>query len=190
MAGLSYERIRHTLNSIAEGGHRYGYSTQHVIDAEDAWLGTWANDHLYVMVQASLASAELGRTLIDVHAGGAYGAVPTQGLFQSLCTATWRFDYGGPWARNMPGDTVTYGWRSRLPSELFSESNLNDAFGFVLGMIDAFGRAAGTLANELSPPYGGYPSRADDPNAFKALLAGLLPPAETSVSSVQDEPIE
>ena len=178
MAGLSYERIRGTLNSIAEGGHRHAYSTQIVINTEDTWLGTWANDQLYVVVQASLASPELGRTLIDVHAGGAYGAAPAQGLFQSLCTATWRFDYGGPWARNMPGNTVTYGWRSRLPSELFGESNLSDAFGFVLGMIDTFGIAAGTLANELIPFYGGYLSRADDPNAFSALLAGLLPPPD------------
>jgi hypothetical protein len=185
MAGLSYERIRHTLNLVTEDGYRYGYSTQHVINEEDTWLGTWANDHLYVMVQASLANPELRRTLIDVHAGGAYGAVPIQGLFQSLCTATWRFDYGGPWARNMPGDTLTYGWRSRLPSELFSESNLDDAFGFVLGMIDAFGMAAGTLANELIPLYGGYPSRANDPEAFKALLAGLLPHRATNVGSVQ-----
>jgi hypothetical protein len=179
MAGISYNRIREALDSIAGSGQRYGYSVQRVIDAEDTWLSTWSNDQVCVMVQAALAQPELdGRTLIDVHAGGAYAAAPAQGLFQGLCTATWRFDYGGPWARNMPGATVAYGWRSRLPSELFGESNHDDAFGFVLGMIDAFGMAAGTLAGELIPLYGGHPIRAGDPEAFRALLAGLLPPPE------------
>jgi hypothetical protein len=43
-------------------------------------------------------------------------------------------------------------------------------------MVDAFGYAAGTLANELIPQSGGTLSRATDPAAFPQRLAGILPP--------------
>jgi hypothetical protein len=76
----------------------------------------------------------------------------------------------------MPNNTVSYGWRSRLPSELFSDFNASDAFGFLLGMVDAFGYAAGTLANELIPQLSRTLSRATDPAAFPQRLAGILPP--------------
>ena len=117
-----------------------------------------------------------GRSLIDVHAGAAYGANRDGRLFEKLATATWRSDYGGPWARVNPNGTVAYGWRSRLPSELICDENRNDGFAFVLGMIDAFGAVGNTLASELIPEYGGRECREADPNAWPALLSGILPP--------------
>jgi hypothetical protein len=176
MAPLPYERFREILNQMAGGADRHGYRVANVIDADDCWLGTWANDFLYVIVQASLADPSLGRTLLDVHAGGAYGARPDRDLFQALATSTWRFDYGGPWARVSQDGQAAYGWRSRLPSELFAEANLSDAFGFVLGMVDSFGVAAATLANELLPVHGGRRCSDQDPDAWPPLLSGLLPP--------------
>lgn len=176
MAGLPYGAIRETLGLLSSGGAQHGYSTGVRIDSDDTWLGTWATDQLYVIVLASVAAPDPSRTLIDVHAGGAYGASPEAGLFEALCTATWRFDFGGPWARRLPDGSATYGWRSRLPSELFAEANRGDAFGFVLGMIDAFGAAAGTLADELIPQFGGAYVRESDPNAWGPLIAGVIPP--------------
>ncbi|MGA8744951.1 MAG: hypothetical protein WB507_03700 [Solirubrobacterales bacterium] len=177
MAGLPYHRFRETLNQLAADGGGHGYRVATVIDSDDCWLGTWANNDLYVIVQASLANPALDRTLIDVHAGSAYGARPAGELFEALATASWRFDYGGPWARSGPDGTAAYGWRSRLPSDLFSEDNLGEAFGFVLGMVDAFGHAAGTLAAELIPGHGGRRCSDQDPAAWPALLGGLLPPS-------------
>lgn len=178
MPGLPYPRFRDTLNMLAGDGDRFGYRISTVIDSDDCWLGTWANDDFYVLIQAMISDPALDRTLIDVHAGGAYGAQPSDGLFQALATASWRFDFGGPWARISPNGTAAYGWRSRLPSELFSEGNLSDAFGFVLGMVDAFGAAAGTLANELIPVYGGRRCFDQDPESWPPLLSGILPPQE------------
>lgn len=166
------------LTELASEAPRHGYRTSVAIDSDDTWLATWANDDLYVLVQAAIADARIGRSLIDVHAGGAYGARPNESLYEALATSTWRFDYGGPWARRMPDGLVSFGWRTRLPSELFSDGNASDAFGFLLGMIDAFGFAAGTLARELIPAFGGHLSRATDPYAFPNLLAGILPPQE------------
>lgn len=178
MSGLPYPRFRETLRQLAGQSDRYGYRVSTVIDSDDCWLATWANDDVYAITQASISDPALGRTLIDVHAGGAYGARPSERLFETLATASWRFDYGGPWARISPNRTASYGWRSRLPSELFSEANLSDAFGFVLGMVDAFGAAAGTLANELIPAYGGRRCSDQDPDSWPALLGGILPPQD------------
>jgi hypothetical protein len=178
MGGPSYSRIRETLTSLAGAGERYGYAIQQFMDTDDTWLATWANDRLYVIVQAAETASQPVRTLVDVHAGGAYGASPAPGLFQSLATATWRYDFGGPWARVLDDQSVAYGWRSRLPSDLFGEGDNRDAFGFVVAMIDEFGAVAGNLADELIPLYGGRASRANDPSAFGALIAGVLPPNE------------
>jgi len=175
MAGLPYPRLREVLMSLASDAPADQYRTSTVIDSDDCWLGVWANDGLYVLVQASVAEPALNRTLLDVHAGGAYGMNPRGELFQALATSSWRFDYGGPWAR-VRNDGAAFGWRSRLPSELFSEGNLSDAFGFVLGMVDAFGQACTVLADELIPQYGGKVCRDFDPNSWPALLSGLLPP--------------
>jgi hypothetical protein len=176
MSGLQYPRFRETLNQLAEGGARHGYRVSTPIDSDDCWLGTWANDDLYVIVQASISDPSINRTLLDVHAGAAHGARAEGELFEALATASWRFDFGGPWARIGSDGMASYGWRSRLPSELFSEGNLGEAFGFVLGMVDAFGAAASTLANELIPAYGGRRCLDEDPGSWPALLGGLLPP--------------
>jgi len=172
--GLPFPRIRETLNLLAGEGSPY-YAIQKVIDEDDTWLATFSSESLYVIVQAAIAAPELDRSLIDVHAGGAYAMHASGELFEAISIATWRFDYGGPWAR-VRADGATFGWRSRLPSEMFCEANVSDAFGFVLGMVDAFGMAAGTLAEELIPRFGGKPSRSDDPQAWPALMSGLLPP--------------
>lgn len=175
MAGLTYARFREVLTSLSAGAADQGYRTTTAIDSDDCWLGTWASDHLYVLVQASVADPALNRTLLDVHAGAAYGAQPRGELFRALATASWRFDYGGPWAR-VRGDGAAFGWRSRLPSELFSQENISDAFGFVLGMVDTFGHACRVLADELIPQFGGTRCRDYDPDSWPALLSGLLPP--------------
>lgn len=176
MAGLPYPRFREVLSQMAASGERHGYRVTTSIDSDDTWLGTWATDDLYVIVTASIAAPELDRRLIDVHAGAAYGARPDGGLFRALAIASWRFDFGGPWARLRPGDTVAYGWRARLPSELFTDANLSEAFGFVLGMVDAFGTAASTLADELIPLHGGHRISDRDPGSWQELLSGIPPP--------------
>lgn len=175
MTMLSYSRIREVLASILADGHSHGYRTSVAIDSDDCWLSAWATDDLYVLVQAAPSNAA-GRTLIDVHAGGAYAAQRHGDLFEALSTATWRFDFGGPWARVTPDGSVAYGWRTRLPSEIVCEANLSEAFGFILGMVDAFGHAATTLASELIPRHGGQLCRDHDAGAWRALLSGLLPP--------------
>jgi hypothetical protein len=173
MAGLAFASMRETLNLLADGGQ--AYEVTKVIDEDDTWLATFANESLYVLVQASLAHPQLNRSLIDVHAGGAYGMRPDGMLFEAIATSTWRFDYGGPWAR-IRDDGAAFGWRSRLPSELFCDANRSEAFGFVLGMVDVFGSAAEVLAEELIPRFGGRRIRVDDPQAWPPLLSGLLPP--------------
>lgn len=175
MGGLPFDTFRSTLNALAEGAPSE-YRVVTVMDESDTWLGTWATDNSYVLVMASLANQGLNRTLIDVHAGAAYGAETKGGLFHALGTASWRFDFGGPWARTHQNGTTAYGWRSRLPSELFCQQNMQDAFGFVLGMVDSFGIASATLAEELIPKYGGRRCFDHDPNAWPALLSGVLPP--------------
>lgn len=178
MAGVPYSRLREVLTLLASGAPRDQYRVSTAIDSEDCWLGVWANDGVYVLVQAAVAEPALNRSLIDVHAGAAYGMQPSRELFQTLATASWRFDYGGPWSR-VRQDGTAFGWRSRLPSELFSEGNLSDAFGFVLGMVDAFGQACNVLADELIPRFGGTRCRDYDPNSWPALLSGMLPPDTT-----------
>jgi hypothetical protein len=175
VAGLTLSEMRDTLTSLASEGPKYGYETTTQIDDDSTWLGTWANDGLYALVLASEATASLDRRLIDVHAGAAFAMETSGELFKALSTATWRFDFGGPWARVRP-DGVAFGWRSRLPSELIGHANLSDAFGCVLGMIDAFGEACNVLAAELVPQFGGRLCRSNDPEAWPALLSGVLPP--------------
>jgi hypothetical protein len=178
MAKLSYPRIRKALNDLAAneavGGR--SFSTAIAIDSDDTWLGTWSNEHMYVLVQASLADPTHNRTLIDVHACGAYGLMPDAELFETLTEATWRLDYGGSWSRRQPDGKVAFGWRARYPSELFHEENFAEAFGFLTGMIWEFGRVSLQLAEELIPRHGGFLARANDPNAWQALLSGILPP--------------
>jgi hypothetical protein len=178
MVKLSYPRIQKALNDLA--ADRYigntPFVTSVVIDSDDTWLGTWSNEHMYVLVQASLADPGHGRTLVDVHACGAYGLMPKPELFETLSEATWRLDYGGPWSRRLPDHRVTFGWRARYPSELFHEENFSESFGFLTGMIWEFGRVSFQLAEELLPLYGGVMCRAGDPDAWKALISGLLPP--------------
>ncbi len=180
MGGLSYPRFREILNPLADGAARRGYRIAKVIDEDDNWLATWANDQLYVIVQASVTDPGQNQTLIDIHAGGGYGAEPHGSLFQALATGTWRFDHGGPWARIGRDGTVAYGWRTRYPSEFFTEDNMKELFMLVLNMIDAFGYVAGTLANEFIPIYGGRRSHDEDPESWPALLSGLLPPQGVS----------
>jgi hypothetical protein len=120
-----------------------------------------------------------------VHAGGAYGVSHNPEVLEHLATSSWRFDYGGLWCRTYseatttptPG-TLNFGWRSRLPSELFTDANRSDAFGFLLGMVDTFGQASSILAAEVAPIGGGQRMRADDPQAWPALLGGMLPPED------------
>lgn len=184
-SGLPYPRFRETLKLLAEGGDQRGYHVTTAIDSDDCWLSTWANDDLYVIVQASLADPSLHRTLIDVHAGGGYGAEPHGSLFQALATATWRYDYGSPWARIEPSGKAAYGWRSRLPSVLFNETNIKEAFSYILGQVDAFGATAGTLASEFIPIYGGRRCHHEDPDSWPPLLSGLLPPQENESAPVR-----
>jgi hypothetical protein len=150
MGGLPYPQFREMLNLLAEGATRHGYRIAKVIDSDDNWLATWANDQLYVIVAASIAESGPNQTLLDIHAGGGYGAEPHGSLFQALATGTWRFDHGGPWARISRDGTV------------------------------AFGYVAGTLANEFIPIYGGRRSRDEDPESWPALLSGMLPPQGVS----------
>jgi hypothetical protein len=137
------------LNPLADGATRHGYRIAKVIDSDDNWLATWANDQLYVIVAALVAEQGPHQTLIDIHAGGGYGAEPDGSLFQALATGTWRFDHGGPWARIGRDGKAAYGWRARYPSEFFNEGNIKELFILLLNMIDAFGYVAGTLANEF-----------------------------------------
>lgn len=183
MGGLPYQRFREMLRLLAEGGGKHGYHVTTVIDSDDSWLGTWANDDLYVIVTATIIEESPDQTLLDVHAGGGYGAEAHGGLFQVLATATWRYDYGGPWARIGPDGKAAYGWRSRLPSVLFNETNIKEAFSYVLGQVDAFGTTAGTLASEFIPIYGGRRCHHEDPYSWPPLLSGLLPPQETEPTS-------
>lgn len=118
MTGLTYKGINAILSTLALGGGARGYRVTTVIDEDDCWLATWANDDTYAIVQASQYDKERDRTLVEVCAGGAYGAQPDGGLFQSLATSAGAYDFGGPWARVMSDGTTSYGWRSRLPSEL------------------------------------------------------------------------
>jgi hypothetical protein len=185
MGDLSYPHFRDTLNLLADGATRHDYRIAKVIDSDDSWLATWANDQLYVIVAASVAEDGPHQILIDIHAGGGYGAEPHGSLFQALATGTWRFDHGGPWARIGRDGTVAYGWRTRLPSEAFSEANKKEMFILVLNMIDAFGNVAGTLANEFIPIYGGKRSHDEDPESWPALLSGLLPPQGASPNPLE-----
>jgi len=175
---MSYDEIRETLKSMAVSGQERGYTTTEVLNDDVTWLGTWASNSRYVLLQATMVDPGLGRTLIDVHAGGAHGCQPAPALWQTLASASWRCDFGGPWARLLPGPTAAFGWRGRYPSELFHEANLPDAFGFIMGMIEIFGAAAEALADELIPSYGGYRCLAGDESSWGALLAGMLPQDE------------
>jgi len=176
MTGVPFLRLRNSLNELANHQGGENFRVKRVIEDDDTWLATFANDSLYAIVQASHAWPDIGRSLIDVHAGGAYGLQPDRNLFQAVSTATWRFDYGGPWARITPDSLAAFGWRSRLPSDLFVEQNLTDAMGFVLGMIQMFGVASQLLADELIPQFGGRRIADDDPEAWPPLLLGMLPP--------------
>lgn len=178
MAKLSYEQIRQQLNDLAaeRAVGRQPFETKVYIESDDTWLGTWSHPQMYVLVQASLADPANNRTLIDVHAGGAYGLTPQAGLFETLSEATWRLDYGGAWSRRQAEKGVAFGWRSRYPSELLHRENCEEAFGFLMGMIWEFGRTAGQLADELIPRYGGRRCLDGDPDSWKALLSGVLPP--------------
>jgi len=178
MAKLSYAQIRKALNGLAADkmvGNKT-FETETRIDTDDTWLGTWSNEHMYVIVAANLAYSEHNRTLIDVHACGAYGLTPNAELFETLSEATWRLDYGGPWSRRQPDGKATFGWRARYPSEFFQEENYAEAFGMLTAMIWEFGRVSLLLAEELIPRHGGFMCRANDPNAWPPLLSGMLPP--------------
>lgn len=174
---IEHDRIRELLNSLSEedNGH---YRVVPYLDERGAWLKTLSNDHLYVLVQATLPDQGApDRTFVLVHAGGAHGAAVHPGLFQHLCTQAWRFDYGGPWSTVTVDGTVAYGWRLLLPSDLLCEENLSDFFGFVFGMVDNVGSVARALGSELVPAYGGKLFHDADPDAFRNLLAGVVPPA-------------
>jgi hypothetical protein len=175
MTGLSFLELRDSLNAMADHADTT-FRIARVIEDDSTWLATFANDSLYVIVQASHAWPDIGRSLIDVHAGGGYGLRPDGDLFRALGTATWRFDYGGPWARMTPDGSAAFGWRSRLPSDLFAEQNRTDAMGFVLGMIHMFGTASRIMADELIPQFGGSRFADDDPESWPPLLLGMLPP--------------
>jgi hypothetical protein len=174
VGGLSYKSINAVLSMLALGGDSNGYRVTTVIDADDCWLATWANDGLYAIVQASQYDKEHDKTLIEVCAGGGYGAQPHVDLFQTIATSAGAHDFGGPWARVMNDGTVAYGWRNRLPSELFTEENKGDSFSFVLAMVDDFGQAAAELAAQLVPRHGGSRCSDVDPQAWPGLLAGIL----------------
>lgn len=178
MARLSYGEIRDTLRSMVASGPERGYTTTEVLSDDVTWLGTWATHNIYVLVQAMVVDPGLGRTLIDVHAGGAHGCHPSPALWQTVASSSWRCDYGGPWARLLPGPTAAFGWRGRYPSDLFHQENLPDAFGFVLGMVEIFGQTAAALAAEMIPQFGGYRCLAGDETSWGALLAGMLPQDE------------
>jgi hypothetical protein len=180
MPGLSFSALRESIEMVSKETDEYSVTT--VIDEEDAYFTTFANPKLYAIVSIS---AVPGRCLIDVHAGGAYGVSHTPEVLELLATSSWRFDYGGLWCRTYSEGTTTptpgtlnFGWRSRLPSELFSEGNRSDAFGFLFGMVEMFGAASSTLAEAVAPIGGGRPIRVDDPQAWPALLGGMLPPED------------
>lgn len=174
MSALSYHEIKETLNLLAEGGPKHGYRVVKVAEDDSTWLSTWATDDIYVAVLAS-PFQDIGATLIDVHAGGAYGARSDGGLFQALAVSSGRWDFGGPWARVGPDATVAYGWRLRLPGLLLTHETRSDAFKMLLDFVDGFGGCASALANELIPEFGGKDIADKDPNAWPALLSGLIP---------------
>jgi hypothetical protein len=129
-------------------------------------------------MQVSQYDKERDRSHVEVCAGGAYGVQPHGGLFQVLATSAGAYDLGGPWARIINDGTVSYGWRSRLPSELFVEENKGDWIGLVVEMVDVFGQAAAGLASDLIPRFGGTRCFDQDPEAWPGLLAGILAQAD------------
>ena len=180
MAGLEFSALRETIQSIAQYGNEY--SVDVVIDEVGTYFTTFATQDLYAIVSVTDSNFP-GRSLIDVHAGAAYEVQATPEVLDLLATSSWRYDFGGLWCRTAsPGNatpvpgTLNFGWRSRLPSELFAEGNRSDSFGFLLGMVDSFGAACSQLAVAVGPFGGGKPIRAGDPQAWPALLGGMLPP--------------
>src|SRR5512139_4224941 len=99
MGGLSLDRLRQVLRDIANDGRVYHAQT--MIDAADGHLVTLATDDLYAIVSVN-PSAVPGRSLIDVHAGGAYDVHINGQVLEILATSSWRFDYGGLWCRTTP----------------------------------------------------------------------------------------
>ncbi|MCA0323727.1 MAG: hypothetical protein LCH60_14415 [Actinobacteria bacterium] len=180
MAGLAYDRIRSMMNAIVHYAPDGEYEIRTMIDESDTWLGSWANDSAYVLVAASESDRNLPRTMMDVHAGGAYAMTPLPVLFQTLTAASWRFDFGGPWARKLPNGAA-FGWRTRIPSDFFIESTLSDAGAFLTGMVDQFAAVCNVLADELLPLTGGMKIRAADPDAWPPLIRGTVPPMDDEI---------
>lgn len=172
---VGHDELRRVLDSISQSDNGY-YRIGAYLNEHGAWLKTFANDDLYALVQATLPDNGPERTFLLVHAGAGYGAQPHIGLFQSLCTQAWRFEYGGPWATVTKDGLVAFGWRLLIPSDLICAENISDAFGFLLGMVDNLGAVARLVGSELIPSYGGVLFEDSDPDAFPNLLAGVVPP--------------
>lgn len=125
-----------------------------------------------------------GAFYVDVHAGGAYRVPSTESVIRTLVTSSWRFDLGGLWCRlPSPGlatpslGTLNFGWRTRLPSELFSREDLELSIGFLSGLVILLGGHGRTLAEVVEvEESGGTPIRPGDDDAWAALVGGLLPP--------------
>jgi hypothetical protein len=178
MTRMTYPRIRQELNSFAAERTVVGqpFETSVVIDEADNWLGAWSNDDMYILVAAQMAlHSDPRRTLLDVHAGGAYGLTASEELFEALCHASLRLDGGAPWTRRQQDGRVVFGWQLRLASEYLHEENYSEAFGLIEGSIWAFGQIAHEMAKELIPRHGGSLLRADVPNALPLLVSGLVP---------------
>jgi hypothetical protein len=181
MAEMTYQRLRERVEKYVLDDRRF--QIQPIIDTADTFLVTLANDQLFVIVSIG-PSPMADSCLIDVHAGGAYGVTINNQVLEILVTSSWRFDFGGLWCR-MPSPqlatpapgTLNFGWRLRLPSQLFGEANSAEALGFLGGSIELIGSAAATLAREVRPWGGGQPIRDGDADAWRALVGGLVAPS-------------
>ena len=172
MSPLPYEAYSDILESMAQRGAQYGYRTRTLMNTDDTWAGTWATDSLYALVFAT-QNPEMPVPTIDVIAGSVYRAKPDAALFQALCTSTGQIRHGGPWAR-VNDDGASYGWRTQISGALISEEGTRDAFSYVLSLIDNFGDVCNGLADAYMPRSGGTRILDGDPNAWPALLSGMM----------------
>jgi len=152
----------------------------HLNDQEIYFAGI-SSPGIYALVQI-VDVPQLGRILVDVHAGAAHSVTPSPEVLEVLATSSWRSDYGGVWARRhgegtvMPAGSLSFGWRARWPSELVHASEPEVAVGFFAAMVSEFANVCRELHLEVQPVGGGSSMTGADQLSWPALVSGIVPP--------------
>lgn len=176
---VTHEELSEIVGEYATIAEQRGdYEVRRMNLGQGVGAVTFTRPQGYSMIKLVRAEAANVGTFVQVAGGGAMNAPINPSLCQEMLDRHIQLDWGGPFVRSWPDGSMTYGTQMTLPGVILGQEN-PEGFGFLFGMVDAFGEAARLIAGDLVPHFGGSVLDGSEPDHDQQLLVALIgPPPE------------